>query len=53
MTKAGPQGDSKKAVIKVLIVDDIPETRENLKKFQFGASDLLRDSNFFTRRLAP
>ncbi|HVO44373.1 MAG TPA: response regulator [Aggregatilineales bacterium] len=27
-----PQQDSKKNVIKVLIVDDIPETRDNLKK---------------------
>src|SRR5947209_19700689 len=40
MTKAGPQGDSKKAVIKVLIVDDIPETRENLKKLLAFEADI-------------
>ncbi|MCC7449413.1 MAG: response regulator [Anaerolineae bacterium] len=32
MSKSPAQSDSKKNVIKVLIVDDIPETRENLKK---------------------
>jgi len=40
MSKAGPQGDSKKAVIKVLIVDDIPETRENLKKLLAFETDI-------------
>lgn len=33
MSKSPAQSsDSKKNMIKVLIVDDIPETRENLKK---------------------
>src|SRR5258706_10319828 len=40
MSKAGPQGDSKKAVIRVLIVDDIPETRENLKKLLAFETDI-------------
>jgi pilus assembly protein CpaE len=35
-----PQSDSKKNVIKVLIVDDIPETRENLKKLLAFESDI-------------
>src|SRR5215475_704638 len=39
MSKAGPQGD-KKGVIKVLIVDDIPETRENLKKLLAFETDI-------------
>src|SRR5712692_10444999 len=40
MSKAGPQGDNKKAAIKVLIVDDIPETRENLKKLLAFETDI-------------
>src|SRR5258708_13597911 len=40
MSKAGPQGDNKKATIKVLIVDDIPETRENLKKLLAFETDI-------------
>ncbi|MEP7286588.1 MAG: response regulator [Chloroflexota bacterium] len=41
MSKApGPQADSKKNTIKVLIVDDIPETRENLKKLLAFESDI-------------
>src|SRR5581483_4839110 len=35
-----PQSDSKKSVIKVLIVDDIPETRENLKKLLAFEADI-------------
>jgi pilus assembly protein CpaE len=35
-----PQSDSKKNVIKVLIVDDIPETRENLKKLLAFEADI-------------
>src|SRR3954453_7985508 len=35
-----PQSDSKKGTIKVLIVDDIPETRENLKKLLAFESDI-------------
>src|SRR5512146_124823 len=35
-----PQADSKKPVIKVLIVDDIPETRENLKKLLAFEADI-------------
>src|SRR5258708_1229599 len=35
-----PQSDSKKSVIKVLIVDDIPETRENLKKLLAFETDI-------------
>src|SRR5258705_3864564 len=35
-----PQSDGKKATIKVLIVDDIPETRENLKKLLAFEADI-------------
>src|SRR3954447_9948283 len=35
-----PQSDNKQAVIKVLIVDDIPETRENLKKLLAFETDV-------------
>src|SRR5947209_750905 len=35
-----PQSENKKNVIKVLIVDDIPETRENLKKLLAFESDI-------------
>lgn len=35
-----PQSDNKKSVIKVLIVDDIPETRENLKKLLAFEADI-------------
>src|SRR5690348_17319704 len=35
-----PQSDSKQSVIKVLIVDDIPETRENLKKLLAFETDI-------------
>src|SRR3954447_5974713 len=35
-----PQSDNKQAVIKVLIVDDIPETRENLKKLLAFEQDI-------------
>ncbi|MHB8626139.1 MAG: response regulator [Aggregatilineales bacterium] len=39
MNKPGAQGD-KKTVIRVIIVDDIPETRENLKKLLAFESDI-------------
>lgn len=39
MNKPGAQGD-KKNVIRVIIVDDIPETRENLKKLLAFESDI-------------
>jgi pilus assembly protein CpaE len=40
MKSLGPQSDNKKNVIKVLIVDDIPETRENLKKLLAFEADI-------------
>src|SRR5271165_4821488 len=39
MNKPGTQGD-KKNVIRVIIVDDIPETRENLKKLLAFETDI-------------
>src|SRR3954462_11829361 len=35
-----PSDNAKKATIKVLIVDDIPETRENLKKLLAFENDI-------------